>query len=152
MVNDYHSASLRRGDQAIIHLRLLIDAAGLPTACSVQSTVGHGSFAEISCNHIIERARFEAALTVGLTAVRHSVQVPSFSHLRDLMRPRRRLGCFGSQRLARRYYRGGSCLALHWLPYDRAWNDGNRTLSIRIARCHSHPLIGGGHLRRHSRH
>lgn len=88
MVNDYHSASLRRGDQAIIHLRLLIDAAGLPTACSVQSTVGHGSFAEISCNHIIERARFEAALTVGLTAVRHSVQVPSFSHLRDLMRPR----------------------------------------------------------------
>lgn len=58
---DYPSGSIARGEQAIIRYRLTVDAAGQPTACAVQSAITKGDFAEVTCDLLKKRARFEPA-------------------------------------------------------------------------------------------
>lgn len=59
--SDYPRDSLARGEQAIIRFRMMIDSTGVPTACAVQSAITKGDFAEITCNQLKRRARFEPA-------------------------------------------------------------------------------------------
>lgn len=59
--SDYPGDSLARGEQAIIRFRIMVDAAGTTTACSVQSAIAKGDFAQITCNLLKRRARFEPA-------------------------------------------------------------------------------------------
>lgn len=59
--SDYPGESLARGEQALIRFRLMIDAAGNTSACSIQSAIAKGDFAKVTCDLIKRRARFEPA-------------------------------------------------------------------------------------------
>lgn len=71
--SDYPSDSLLRGEQALIRYRLMVDAAGRPTTCAIQSAIAKGNFAEVSCNLLQRRASFEPARKADGTPV------PSYS-------------------------------------------------------------------------
>jgi hypothetical protein len=58
---DYPAAMLRAGRSAAVHFRLMIDEAGAPTDCVVQTAVGSG-FDELTCRLLRKRARFTPAL------------------------------------------------------------------------------------------
>lgn len=66
---DYPSDSWMRGEQAIIRFRLMIDASGAVTACSVQTSIAKGDFAQLTCDLLKRRARFEPARNVRNEAV-----------------------------------------------------------------------------------
>lgn len=67
-IADYPAGSLIRGEQAIIRYRLMIDSTGRPTACSIQSAIAKGNFADVSCALLKRRARFQPALAADGTA------------------------------------------------------------------------------------
>jgi TonB family protein len=59
--NDYPPAMRRTGDEADIKLRLLVDAAGNPTRCTVVSRFKEKSFDKVVCDVVMRRARFAPA-------------------------------------------------------------------------------------------
>ncbi|OYX94732.1 MAG: hypothetical protein B7Y74_06220 [Novosphingobium sp. 35-62-5] len=60
--NDYPVAALRMGKSASIQFRLMVDKAGVPTACSVQSATQSPEFIDLTCKLLMKRARFAPAL------------------------------------------------------------------------------------------
>lgn len=60
--NDYPTAMLNIGKQALVSFRLSIDAQGTPTACEVQRSYNDKKFDELTCALIVRRARFSPAL------------------------------------------------------------------------------------------
>ena len=62
--DDYPKDALRAKEQAMVYVRLMVDAAGAVTGCSVQTAIAQSpSFAEQSCATIKQRARFTPAQT-----------------------------------------------------------------------------------------
>jgi TonB family protein len=59
---DYPLAMVRGGQQGIVNYRLLVDAAGKPTACHIQTSTRPKDFDEAVCRAIMKRAKFEPAL------------------------------------------------------------------------------------------
>ena len=59
---DYPDKALVGGKSAIIRFRLVIDASGLVTSCSVPSATKNEGFEGITCDLLKKRARFEPAL------------------------------------------------------------------------------------------
>ena len=55
---DYPRTALRRGEQALVHFRLSVDAEGQPTDCHIQRSTQGTGFAEAACIALIENARF----------------------------------------------------------------------------------------------
>ncbi|PEQ12066.1 hypothetical protein B2G71_13025 [Novosphingobium sp. PC22D] len=67
---DYPLKALRKGEQAILIFRLLIDAEGEPTGCEIlRAYAGFDEFSKSTCAHIRTRARFEPALDANGQAV-----------------------------------------------------------------------------------
>ena len=60
--NDYPMAGLLARKRAIVDYRLMIDAEGKVSGCSIQSTVGGAEFEEVVCDRLLKRASFELAL------------------------------------------------------------------------------------------
>ena len=60
--NDYPGSALSTGAQSLVSFRLLIDSTGTPTDCLIQRSYGNEPFNKITCEKIMERARFEPAL------------------------------------------------------------------------------------------
>lgn len=60
--NDYPGSALSTGAQSLVSFRLLIDSTGTPTDCLIQRSYGDERFNRITCDKIVERARFEPAL------------------------------------------------------------------------------------------
>ena len=67
--SDYPRESLAMGQQAIVRYRLMVDAAGAVTNCAVQSAIAKGNFAELTCELLKRRARFDPARDATGTAV-----------------------------------------------------------------------------------
>ncbi len=67
--SDYPSSSLIAGEQAIIRFRLMVDEAGIPTTCAVQSAIARGTFAQVTCDALRRRASFEPARNAAGAAV-----------------------------------------------------------------------------------
>lgn len=67
--SDYPQDALAAGHQAIIRFRLMIDATGQITGCTIQSAMAKEDFAKISCDLLTRRVRFEPALTASGLAV-----------------------------------------------------------------------------------
>jgi hypothetical protein len=68
----YPKDSLMVGQQAIVRVRLMVDAAGEPTSCTVQSAIAKGDFAKATCDQLMRNARFEPALDA------NNVPTPSY--------------------------------------------------------------------------
>ena len=60
--NDYPSEAWRRGEQAIVYFRLMVDESGRPYSCYIQQSGYSAGFDEAVCNSMMRRARFEPAL------------------------------------------------------------------------------------------
>lgn len=67
--SDYPRGQLLGGRQAIVRFRLMVDAAGIPTACKLQSSIGEKDFGDTTCSLLMRRARFAPALDAHGTAV-----------------------------------------------------------------------------------
>lgn len=61
--NDYPASALRGGQSASVQFRLMIDAAGMPTSCKVQSATQGPAFIDLTCTLLMKRARFSPAAT-----------------------------------------------------------------------------------------
>jgi hypothetical protein len=59
--NDYPEKMLVRGMSSVVHFRLMVDEAGKPTDCAVQ-TAGGSEFDRRTCELMMQRARFDPAL------------------------------------------------------------------------------------------
>jgi TonB family protein len=59
--NDYPEDLIRRGEESVVAVRLLIDATGKVTKCTPLSHYEETEFNKISCMRISQRARFEPA-------------------------------------------------------------------------------------------
>lgn len=59
--SDYPSGALSMGRSAIVYFRLLVDKAGMPTACAIQRATKSPEFTDLTCKLLIARARFEPA-------------------------------------------------------------------------------------------
>jgi hypothetical protein len=59
---NYPRGQLQARQMAIVRFRLIVDERGAPTSCHVQRATQGYEFAQITCNRITERARFEPAL------------------------------------------------------------------------------------------
>ena len=59
---DYPFLNLRRGDQALVNFRLMVDETGKPTECVIQRSYSDKNFDDHSCELLMKRARFEPAL------------------------------------------------------------------------------------------
>ena len=70
--NDYPTAMLKSGSQAIVNFRVLVDATGKPTACQIQTSTRPKAFDDVVCANIMKRARFHPALSAA------GKPVPSF--------------------------------------------------------------------------
>ena len=67
---NYPRGSARRGEQALVNFRLLVDAEGNPTQCAIQQSAAKTSdFGTTSCDMIMRRARFDPARTPDGTPV-----------------------------------------------------------------------------------
>jgi hypothetical protein len=60
--SDYPIGSLYAGEQALIAFRLLIDDTGMPTDCLIQRSYADEVFNRVTCQKIMQRARFDPAL------------------------------------------------------------------------------------------
>lgn len=60
--NSYPSDLAAEGRQAIVEVRLLVDAVGAPTGCTVVEGYNEPRFAKATCDQIIKRARFKPAI------------------------------------------------------------------------------------------
>ena len=59
--NDYPRAAYSAGEQGRVTVALSVDEAGEPQVCTVRATTAPASLAKLSCNLLIQRARFEPA-------------------------------------------------------------------------------------------
>lgn len=60
--NDYPTAMMIGGKQALVNFRLSVDAKGAPTACEIQRSYNDKKFDEVTCAILMRRARFAPAL------------------------------------------------------------------------------------------
>ena len=60
--NDYPALLALRGQQGIVHFRLIVDAAGKPASCHIQQSTRPVEFDDAVCKGIMRRASFEPAL------------------------------------------------------------------------------------------
>lgn len=60
--SDYPPEMIRRGAQAIVHFRLIVDPDGRVSECRIQQATQGEAFSEAVCNAFRRRARFEPAL------------------------------------------------------------------------------------------
>ena len=60
--NDYPKRMLREGLSDQVDFRLTIDATGKPTDCSVLTMEARPEFIKVTCDKLMQRARFEPAL------------------------------------------------------------------------------------------
>lgn len=60
--SDYPLEALRAGQQAIIAFRLMVDAEGKPTSCTLQRSYSGKQFEALTCSLLMRRARFTPAL------------------------------------------------------------------------------------------
>lgn len=58
----YPMEMLRRGQQAIVNVRLTVDERGQPSGCSVQNSLNEATFDELACELLLDHSRFEPAL------------------------------------------------------------------------------------------
>jgi hypothetical protein len=59
--NDYPKAAFNAGEQGRVTVVLSVDDTGEPQVCTVRATTAPASLAKLSCNLLIQRARFEPA-------------------------------------------------------------------------------------------
>jgi TonB family protein len=59
---DYPGAALGRGEEAIVHFRLIVDPRGRVSDCRIQQSTPGEAFRQAVCNTIARRAQFEPAL------------------------------------------------------------------------------------------
>jgi hypothetical protein len=59
--NDYPRAAFNAGEQGRVTVVLSVDETGEPQVCTVRATTAPASLAKLSCNLLIQRARFEPA-------------------------------------------------------------------------------------------
>jgi len=59
--DDYPQDLLKRGEESIVTVRLLVDATGKVTKCTSLSPFNEPEFNRITCNDILKRAHFEPA-------------------------------------------------------------------------------------------
>ena len=69
LVQRYPSQMARRGQQAVIQVRLNVSAEGLPTGCHHQIDYNDEQFETISCRILMREARFTPALDASGTAI-----------------------------------------------------------------------------------
>lgn len=62
IIENYPSAMLNRGEQAMVRVRLNVSEEGRATACAVQSRINDETFDELACAMLLQHARFEPAL------------------------------------------------------------------------------------------
>ena len=60
--DDYPTRMLRGGYQGIVHFRLMVDAAGKATSCTIQLSTRPKEFDDAVCRNFMRRARFTPAL------------------------------------------------------------------------------------------
>lgn len=60
--SDYPTDMIREGQQAMIHVRLMVDETGRPTSCHIQASSRPKEFDKAVCDAFMKRARFEPAL------------------------------------------------------------------------------------------
>lgn len=61
--SDYPGEPLRKGQQAIVMFRLMVDASGKPSDCAIPRAYAQSpAFSRITCENLMKRARFEPAL------------------------------------------------------------------------------------------
>jgi hypothetical protein len=60
--NDYPAGMLMKGAQALVAFRLMVDIAGLPTACEIDRSYGDAPFQKATCRALMLHARFRPAL------------------------------------------------------------------------------------------
>ena len=60
--NDYPRVAIQGGENGLVHFRLMIDDAGKPVRCVIQSKTKPDDFAPTVCAVIMRRARFQPAL------------------------------------------------------------------------------------------
>ncbi|WAT18669.1 energy transducer TonB [Aurantiacibacter sp. MUD11] len=58
----YPMEMLRRGQQAIVNVRLTVGEDGRATGCAVQNSLNEATFDELACELLLEHSRFEPAL------------------------------------------------------------------------------------------
>jgi hypothetical protein len=59
--NDYPKSAYSAGEQGRVTVVLSVDDAGEPQVCTVRASTAPASLAKLSCNLLIQRARFEPA-------------------------------------------------------------------------------------------
>ncbi len=59
---DYPKGPLAIGASAIVHFRIMVSADGLPTKCAIQQATLSPEFTKLTCDLLIQRARFNPAL------------------------------------------------------------------------------------------
>lgn len=59
--NDYPRQPLFKGQQAIVHFRVIVSVDGNPESCAVQSATQPAAFGETSCTLVMKRAKFRPA-------------------------------------------------------------------------------------------
>lgn len=60
--NSYPSGMLMQGKQGLVNFRLTVDEKGMPTACEVQRSYSHEAFDKVTCQLLMQRARFSPAI------------------------------------------------------------------------------------------
>lgn len=58
---DYPTNSASKGEQALIHFRLMVDAEGKPTQCAIQTATQTPQIKALTCQLMMKRARFTPA-------------------------------------------------------------------------------------------
>jgi TonB family protein len=60
--SDYPTSMIRGGYEGIVNFRLLVDAAGRPTSCKIQTSTRPKEFDDAVCRAVMKRAAFDPAL------------------------------------------------------------------------------------------
>ncbi len=69
---DYPHFAAQRGEPAMVHARIMVDATGAATSCHIQQSNGAEAFENSVCEALMERAEFTPALDVQGKAVSSS--------------------------------------------------------------------------------
>lgn len=62
--SDYPTEMLRGGYEGVVNFRLLVDAAGKPSSCKIQTSTRPKEFDDAVCKAVMKRAEFEPAIDV----------------------------------------------------------------------------------------
>ena len=63
--DDYPASSLRRGEQGTVTIRLLVDAAGKVTGCTIMISSGSSELDQTACRTFSRKARYQPATLNG---------------------------------------------------------------------------------------